>query len=58
MGTVRTRSDEHFRLDPAKIKRAQRLLRAGATLQCLTHGGEELGLPGAELTCESGLNGR
>lgn len=28
MGTARSRSHKHFQLDPAKIKRAQRALRA------------------------------
>jgi hypothetical protein len=29
MATARNRSHKHFRLDPSKIKRAQKVLRAG-----------------------------
>jgi hypothetical protein len=35
MATARTRSHKHFRLDPAKIKRAQRVLRAGTETEAI-----------------------
>jgi len=35
MATSRTRSHKHFRLDPVKIKRAQRVLRAGTETEAI-----------------------
>jgi hypothetical protein len=35
MATSRTRSHKHFRLDPIKIKRAQRVLRAGSETETI-----------------------
>ena len=35
MATGRTRSHKHFRLDPVKIKRAQRALRAGTETEAI-----------------------
>jgi hypothetical protein len=35
MATGRTRSHKHFRLDPLKIKRAQRVLRAGTETEAI-----------------------
>lgn len=35
MAIGRTRSHKHFRLDPAKIKRAQRVLRAGTETEAI-----------------------
>ena len=35
MPTGRTRSHKHFRLDAAKIKRAQRVLRAGTETEAI-----------------------
>ncbi len=35
MPTAKTRSHKHFRLDAAKIKRAQRLLRAGTETEAI-----------------------
>jgi hypothetical protein len=35
MAVGRTRSHKHFRLDPAKIKRAQRVLRAGTETETI-----------------------
>lgn len=35
MATTRTRAHKHFRLDPAKIKRAQRILRAGTETEAI-----------------------
>lgn len=35
MATGRTRAHKHFRLDPAKIKRAQRVLRAGTETEAI-----------------------
>ncbi len=35
MPTAKTRSHKHFRLDGAKIKRAQRLLRAGTETEAI-----------------------
>lgn len=35
MAVGRTRSQKHFRLDPAKIKRAQRVLRAGTETETI-----------------------
>ena len=35
MATSRTRAHKHFRLDPAKIKRAQRILRAGTETEAI-----------------------
>lgn len=35
MPTPKTRSHKHFRLDGAKIKRAQRLLRAGTETEAI-----------------------
>jgi hypothetical protein len=35
MATSRTRAHKHFRLDPAKIKRAQRVLRAGTETEAI-----------------------
>ncbi len=35
MATSGTRSHKHFRLDPVKIKRAQRVLRAGTETEAI-----------------------
>ena len=35
MANGRTRSHKHFRLDPVKIKRAQRVLRAGTETEAI-----------------------
>ncbi len=35
MATARTRSHKHFRLDPMKIKRAQKVLRAGTETEAI-----------------------
>jgi hypothetical protein len=35
MANSRTRSHKHFRLDPVKIKRAQRVLRAGTETEAV-----------------------
>jgi hypothetical protein len=35
MATSRTRAHKHFRLDPVKIKRAQRVLRAGTETEAV-----------------------
>lgn len=35
MGTDRNRSHKHFRLDPVKIKRAQKVLRAGTETEAI-----------------------
>ena len=35
MANGRTRSHKHFRLDPVKIKRAQRVLRAGTETETI-----------------------
>ena len=35
MATTRTRSHKHFRLDAAKIKHAQRVLRAGTETEAI-----------------------
>jgi hypothetical protein len=35
MATTRTRSHKHFRLDAAKIKRAQRVLRASTETEAI-----------------------
>jgi hypothetical protein len=35
MATRRTRAHKHFRLDPVKIKRAQRVLRAGTETEAI-----------------------
>jgi hypothetical protein len=35
MATGRARSHKHFRLDPVKIKRAQRVLRAGTETEAI-----------------------
>jgi hypothetical protein len=35
MATGRTRSHKHFRLDPVKIKRAQRVLRADTETEAI-----------------------
>jgi hypothetical protein len=35
MAVGRTRSHKHFRLDPAKIKRAQKVLRAGTETETI-----------------------
>jgi hypothetical protein len=35
MATSRTRAHKHFRLDPVKIKRAQRVLRAGTETEAI-----------------------
>jgi hypothetical protein len=35
MATNRTRAHKHFRLDPLKIKRAQRVLRAGTETEAI-----------------------
>jgi hypothetical protein len=35
MATSRTRSHKHFRLDAAKIKRAQRVLQAGTETEAI-----------------------
>jgi hypothetical protein len=35
MAVGRTRSHKHFRLDPAKIKRAQRVLHAGTETETI-----------------------
>jgi hypothetical protein len=35
MATGRTRSHKHFRLDPVKIKRAQKVLRAGTETEAI-----------------------
>ncbi len=35
MRTSRTRAHKHFRLDPVKIKRAQRVLRAGTETEAI-----------------------
>ncbi len=35
MATSKTLSDKHFRLDPVKIKRAQKVLRAGTETEAI-----------------------
>jgi hypothetical protein len=35
MATARTRAHKHFRLDPMKIKRAQKVLRAGTETEAI-----------------------
>jgi hypothetical protein len=35
MATGRTRAHKHFRLDPLKIKRAQKVLRAGTETEAI-----------------------